>query len=416
MVIAALVLFIHSGDLCFASGFAAQRIVAAKTVEALPEPLAGYFTSMQDVLLERAVEPSGLWLRDPRFKSRGQWCYVYLDADAESAAQSSRTKAAEAFPTQQVAALDLMRKLNVKRGGELPWALEKLTTELSSAFKSRDRDDIAMHAGHVIALCTFAADPFHVTRNRYGEESGNVSFGRKEMGDPFFAHQDVAQRCGWELVRRYENRYRSKIDVSQFNYPLGQDASQMIFKTLLASLDDRDDFCEADRSILEQMKIGDGAAFEARMDEYYELLDGAQGDATAEMLRRGSRLSVVLIYYAYTQAGSPDLSPTELATPTNLVAGSESGATHAADSDDQAASSGANPDGAIPKGDSAGPQVAAASVMSRVASKNSKVFHLPTCSHVKRISAKNQVEYENHDAALKSGKRPCRACLPDAGG
>ncbi|MBN2138512.1 MAG: hypothetical protein JW720_11960 [Sedimentisphaerales bacterium] len=47
-----------------------------------------------------------------------------------------------------------------------------------------------------------------------------------------------------------------------------------------------------------------------------------------------------------------------------------------------------------------------------VASKNSKVFHQPGCSSVKRIADKNLVRYESRDAAIKAGKRPCKICKP----
>ena len=47
-----------------------------------------------------------------------------------------------------------------------------------------------------------------------------------------------------------------------------------------------------------------------------------------------------------------------------------------------------------------------------VASKNSKVFHRPQCSSVKRISPKNLVGYSSRDEAIKAGKRPCKLCKP----
>jgi len=47
-----------------------------------------------------------------------------------------------------------------------------------------------------------------------------------------------------------------------------------------------------------------------------------------------------------------------------------------------------------------------------VASKNSKVFHLPGCRSAKRISAGNLVGYESRKEAIKAGKRPCKLCRP----
>ncbi|UCG46717.1 MAG: hypothetical protein JSU94_14575 [Phycisphaerales bacterium] len=47
-----------------------------------------------------------------------------------------------------------------------------------------------------------------------------------------------------------------------------------------------------------------------------------------------------------------------------------------------------------------------------VASKNSEVFHTPSCRSAKRIVAENIVTYETRQAAINSGKRPCKICAP----
>ena len=46
------------------------------------------------------------------------------------------------------------------------------------------------------------------------------------------------------------------------------------------------------------------------------------------------------------------------------------------------------------------------------ASKNSDVFHLPTCQWAKKISEKNRVYFQTYQEALSSGKRPCGVCKP----
>ena len=47
-----------------------------------------------------------------------------------------------------------------------------------------------------------------------------------------------------------------------------------------------------------------------------------------------------------------------------------------------------------------------------VASKNSEVFHLPSCRSAKRIAPENIVTYETREAAISAGKRPCKICTP----
>lgn len=47
-----------------------------------------------------------------------------------------------------------------------------------------------------------------------------------------------------------------------------------------------------------------------------------------------------------------------------------------------------------------------------VASKNSDVFHTPTCRSAKRISPENLVGYKARQEAINAGKRPCKLCTP----
>ena len=47
-----------------------------------------------------------------------------------------------------------------------------------------------------------------------------------------------------------------------------------------------------------------------------------------------------------------------------------------------------------------------------VASRNSKVFHLPSCKWTKRISEENAI-YFTYQEAMDSGRRPCRECKPN---
>jgi len=47
-----------------------------------------------------------------------------------------------------------------------------------------------------------------------------------------------------------------------------------------------------------------------------------------------------------------------------------------------------------------------------VASKNSKVFHLPGCRFAKRISPENLIGYKSRDEAVSAGKRACKFCKP----
>jgi micrococcal nuclease len=47
-----------------------------------------------------------------------------------------------------------------------------------------------------------------------------------------------------------------------------------------------------------------------------------------------------------------------------------------------------------------------------LASKNSKVFHYKTCRQGATISEKNIVRFENKNAVIQTGRRPCEICKP----
>jgi phosphatidylserine/phosphatidylglycerophosphate/cardiolipin synthase-like enzyme len=47
-----------------------------------------------------------------------------------------------------------------------------------------------------------------------------------------------------------------------------------------------------------------------------------------------------------------------------------------------------------------------------VASRNSEVFHRPSCKSVEKISPKNLVRYASREEAIRAGKKPCDECRP----
>lgn len=51
-------------------------------------------------------------------------------------------------------------------------------------------------------------------------------------------------------------------------------------------------------------------------------------------------------------------------------------------------------------------------ISSYLASKNSKVFHRNTCRQAATISKKNLIRFENRNAVIQTGRRPCKICKP----
>jgi methylphosphotriester-DNA--protein-cysteine methyltransferase len=47
-----------------------------------------------------------------------------------------------------------------------------------------------------------------------------------------------------------------------------------------------------------------------------------------------------------------------------------------------------------------------------VGSKKSDVFHLPSCRQLRQIRPEDLVTFDDVQAALRQGRRPCKACRP----
>lgn len=47
-----------------------------------------------------------------------------------------------------------------------------------------------------------------------------------------------------------------------------------------------------------------------------------------------------------------------------------------------------------------------------VASKNSKTYHVSSCSHAKKIKAENLISFSDKEKAVKEGYQPCKICKP----
>jgi hypothetical protein len=48
-----------------------------------------------------------------------------------------------------------------------------------------------------------------------------------------------------------------------------------------------------------------------------------------------------------------------------------------------------------------------------VGTRNSTVYHHPTCSHVPRIKLENRVTFDTQEQARAAGRTPCKTCKPD---
>ncbi len=374
-----------------------KRIVARLCIDALPEPLRNFYSLHSDALSERAVEPGGVWLRNPRLARRQSWHYLMLDADADNMTADSRIEATGRFPHQWAEARKLFRTHNIKHGGQLPWQLSSLVEELTLAFGKPDTNAIVKLSGYVIHFAADAANPFNTTRDPRGVETGNHDLGHFTMENKLFAHQDVSHRLYWELIRRNTQRYKEAVDPSRIRFDLNVNPPYLILEAMAESSATLPYLIAADRNVFEKMAINNATSLLAREEEFYLLLDNKCADYCIACIERATRLSTTLIVHAWHESGSPSHVPVTPEPNDNELQQLEPEALTG-----------------TPQQTSDGAQESTSKLQTVfVASKRSNIFHRPDCRHAARISKENIVEYASLEEAVASGKQPCKTCKPD---
>lgn len=377
-----------------ASQIPGQRIVARHTVNLLPSSIREFFEDNLDALSERTVEPDGAWRRQRQYSNRGEWHYLMLDALAQEATPEARVQAARKFPHSRTDAKNVFAESGIDDGGRLPWSLERIVQKLSRAFRSGDRDEILMLSGQVIHFCADAGSPFRCSKDFRGVAARNPVFGDARMGQRIFPHHDVAHRVDWELVRRNAHRYRMVLSRAPGERVVVDSVREACFETMIKALGDLDAMLAADAELCARLNLVDGSAFEAHVEEYYQLLDEKCSDACLDALRRGAELAAGVIVYAWQRADGDTVELAAATSPTqskveNPVDQPAGGAEEVAP---------------------------AAAPVGFVASRNSKVFHRADCPHAARISDRNLRKYDTLEAARNSGRRGCQTCRPESGG
>ena len=370
-----------------ASGLDAQRMVARKSVEMLPEDLAVLFRQHADELQERVVEPDTAWRQDARLSERLDWHRVAMDIEATQQTYDARMGAARNFPREKAAAKRLYRRLN-KRGGRgvLPWVIEDYYNQLADAFRQGQERDVVRTAAYLMHFATNAASPFDATANHDGKLTGNLRLGRVALGHPHYAHRSVAQRFGGELVRRNRGRYGDALKMSPGDYEPVHEPLTRARSVLLGALAVLDEIIAADAEIIDLMQVSDGDGLVARTDEYYQLLDERCGPICVERLRQGTVFAANLIGGAWSAAGRPSLA-------------------------DIRRRSGRTETQPTPPGELTEDKTVL-SDNTIVGSRHSRVYHYYKCPWAKKIAPENLVTFKSISEAKAAGRRPCKFCNP----
>lgn len=174
------------------------------------------------------------------------------------------------------------------------------------------------------------------------------------------------QRDQTELFNRLKNRLEYEVRVAPERRSPISNALDATFDVLLDAHREADELIDIDTGALP-------AEREAYMEKWAE-----RAVPILEIqIESGALLAANLISAAWSDADKPELKTTGVLTPPRVVA--------------------------IPH----------AVAVLYVGSRNSTVYHHPTCAHAPRIKPENRVTFESKELARAAGRTPCKTCKPD---
>lgn len=351
----------------------AYIIVLGAAMPILPPPLHRFFESHLSTLEESPFPETG---QAKAASTAGQY-YIMLDAAAANAGDVEQRAAAQRFPRDRRKAKSLFRNHAIRSGGTLPWAIVDRFQALRLAMRSNDASSVLTETGNLLRLTTAASSPFNTTVNRDGTNAQPL-FLKSEIGaEDDGLHRSVRLRFQRGLLRQLRARLQYEVRVSPLRFKPVANPLATVFAALQDSRSHLAAALALDHQIMMSLEITDSESFMDAADAYYERLAEVAASTTEARLEKAALLGARLIGTAWMEAGSPDPASWGNRQPPTA----------------------SSPD---------------AKETSLMGSVNSKIYHLKTCSHAKRIDSANVVHFSSGKAALGSGRQACKTCRPPA--
>jgi predicted AlkP superfamily pyrophosphatase or phosphodiesterase len=257
-------------------GFTGHRMVAAKAVRTLPDPLRRIFLANADYLIEQAITPD-LQRSGPSDPDH------FLDMDAFGA-----------YPFESISPVE---SENVARFGKdttakgrVPWKIDEVYRSLVQAFRARDLPRVLERAG---TLCHFIADahvPLHATDNYDGQLTGQ---------------RGLHARWESDLVER--NRLQLEAAVEPGAAQHMADPVALAFEVLRESYLHSLQVLAADRDSVTGRDLAETPEDDRYDDEYYSRLYAREASRLTARLSAAASATGSLWQTAWEEAGRPDL-------------------------------------------------------------------------------------------------------------
>ena len=263
-----LILFLGLPSL-YGWGENAERLIANKAVDTLPEEMQQFFQANRRFLVQHVTDPDEAPGRIPSDEHNG---FIRLDHYGQFPFS--------ALPRTYTAAVSKFTRRIVETYGLLPWQIGIYSKKLTDAFESHNWNDVRISAAILAHYVAASHDPFNTTVDKDGSLS---------------AQPGVNERFDSGLVDRYQLFFFVKPNEAAFV----RDPTDQAFEMALSA-----------HSWLENVLLADRRAHEGLAgytDEYY---DRFYAQAGAVLVRQLSDASTDVGSYwmtAWINAGRPQL-------------------------------------------------------------------------------------------------------------
>ncbi|MGD1212768.1 MAG: hypothetical protein ABR973_15615 [Candidatus Acidiferrales bacterium] len=253
----------------FGWGENAERLIANKAVDTLPDEMQVFFGANRQFLVRHITDPDQSDARNPADQHNN---FIQLDHYGQYPFA--------ALPHSYNAAVAKFTKRSVETYGVLPWQVGLYSQKLTDAFRLHNWDEAKLSAAILAHYVAAAHDPFNTTVNNDGKLS-------EQPG--------VNERFGDGLVDRYQLFFFVKPNEAAFIRDPTDHAFEMAFSA---------------HAWLENVLLADHRAHEGLSgygDEYY---DRFYAQAGAVLIRQFSDASTDVGSYwmtAWINAGRPQL-------------------------------------------------------------------------------------------------------------
>jgi hypothetical protein len=139
----------------------ANRRIAEKAIDTLPDDLRPFFESNRRFLVQHVTDPLDELAKNPAERRNH---YIHLDHYGPYPYS--------ALPRDYKVATHKYWKSTVDAQGELPWAVGLYSQKLTDAFRGRRWDEVRLDASALAYYVSEAHDPFNTTLNDDGRLSG----------------------------------------------------------------------------------------------------------------------------------------------------------------------------------------------------------------------------------------------------